>query len=860
MRDKPLIEEFINETEIRIESLEEALLQFEKEVSQESLNTIFIDIHSIKGICGFYNFTQLEIICHQSEELIKGLQANLKFIEKRHIDLLLQTIDTVKEIIQGIYINKSESAARDSLLINQLKLTAAELLDTTKDTPKITHKEPLNEFQKKALESLKKLKPESEKETSDFSQTNQINNNYIRVDINTIKKISGLIEETKLMKSQIINVNPRHLGSFSTKLNIVLDELQQEVTKLQQEPVNSLINKFHRLTRNIANQLDKKVELTYQDNNLKVDRSLLNLMFDPLLHIIRNSIDHGIESPEERKLKGKDETGKIQIQVKHHVSHIQFIISDDGKGLSKENIKRTALAKNLYTSEELESMSDSEIYSIIITENFSTKQESSMFSGRGVGMSAIKKNAESIFINSIEGQGTTITIKMASKSILLTGVEVKVAGESYLINTSNILSTQNLQYSDISLTNNQAFIEFKKQKIPIIHSKNFFNFESQLNKKLLETLISENSIPILILQIDQLVFALAVEAIENVHEYSLRKFKLKTSRVNKFLGTALIGSDNLMFVLNINSIRHRLINTFNTNFNLRQEDKNHDTRNSHSYIACSLGSRRFLFSINKDSHIKTYDTSEIQTSSSIGKYISTNNKSIKLIDLFEDDNTSNQKISTLYQKDLNLCFTIGQTQELYLANSSYENNEQVNINDLDYRFIDISQYQYYSFGKALNEVKPQIEENSFKVIYFEKEKTKFAIRLESIQEVLQSDITKRIPIEISHCEGILNHRGNSILCKDISRILGLKKDSTKKEPWKILIKENQETEPSLAISLPHEPLIIDLYEKDKVSNYQNSLREELKAYTQGVYQAQDSIVVVLEPKSLFPIEDFVISM
>ncbi len=315
----------------------------------------------------------------------------------------------------------------------------------------------------------------------------------IRVDVKRLDHLMNLIGELVLAKNRLIKINNdveeryegeeflEELTQVVSIVSIVTTDLQIAVMKTRMLPVGKVFNKFPRMIRDLSRELNKKIELIIEGEDTELDKSIVEEIGDPLVHIIRNSCDHGIEPPEERIAKGKPETGIIQLKAYNEGNHIVIQISDDGRGLDPEKLKQKALEKGLITEKEAQNMSDKEAYALIFKPGFSTASQVTNVSGRGVGMDVVKTNIEKlngiIEIDSELGKGTTIKLKIPLTLAIIQALLVGVQEESYAIPLASVLETVRISTEEIYTVENKSVMRLRNEVLSLVHIGDIFEVE-----------------------------------------------------------------------------------------------------------------------------------------------------------------------------------------------------------------------------------------------------------------------------------------------------------------------------------------------------------------------------------------------
>ena len=315
----------------------------------------------------------------------------------------------------------------------------------------------------------------------------------IRVDVKRLDHLMNLIGELVLAKNRLIKINSdveeryegeeflEELTQVVSIVSIVTTDLQIAVMKTRMLPVGKVFNKFPRMIRDLSRELNKKIELVIEGEDTELDKSIVEEIGDPLVHIIRNSCDHGIEPPEERIAAGKPEVGTVQLKAYNEGNHIVIQITDDGRGLDPNKLKQKALEKGLISEKEAENMSDKEAYALIFKPGFSTAAQVTNVSGRGVGMDVVKTNIEKlngiIEIDSELGKGTTIKLKIPLTLAIIQALLVGVQEENYAIPLASVLETVRISTEEIYTVENKSVMRLRDEVLSLVHIGDIFEVE-----------------------------------------------------------------------------------------------------------------------------------------------------------------------------------------------------------------------------------------------------------------------------------------------------------------------------------------------------------------------------------------------
>ena len=475
-----LIKDFVVETDEVLEGLDQCFVKLEESPGDLGLiNEIFRAVHSIKGSAGFLGFTRLVEVAHQSENVLNKLRQKDMQATSETIDIILESIDVLKILITEI---KDKAGAR--VEINTIKTKLSLLLEYSasleavcgvSDTPVINKVEPDNPVSSNEIEEKN-----SEKQIAGADQEKE---QTLRIDTNRLDHVMDLVGELVLSRNRLSKIlsdiealyegdeKIKTLIETASNISLITTDIQLSVMKMRMVPIRKVFNKFPRMVRDIARKANKKINLEMYGEATEIDKSVIEELNDPLVHLIRNSIDHGIESPQERLKKGKPEAGTIKLNAYQEGNSIVIQIEDDGKGIDPSVVERKARERGLIRNQDIK-LSPKEIINYIFEPGFSTADKVTDISGRGVGMDVVKTNIGRINgiidVNSEVGQGTQIALKIPLTLAIIQVLMVKVDGEIYALPLASILETFRVSKSSIKYIDGQQILNVRDRLIPLI--------------------------------------------------------------------------------------------------------------------------------------------------------------------------------------------------------------------------------------------------------------------------------------------------------------------------------------------------------------------------------------------------------
>jgi two-component system chemotaxis sensor kinase CheA len=463
-----------------LDSVEESLLYLQDhEVDKEYLHSIFRAFHTIKGGAAVFRFNSLVNFVHNAENLLDKLRNDEISITEEMITLLLEIKDHLNTLIENIIQNDCQEIYDDELIKKTAKYSDKLLkyLDNKK-----TKEEPLKQKEKKQL-------PQKDKDDESYPKTQST---LLKIESSKIDNIINLLGEMVITTAGVmqhaIRIQDKPLKESIDDLYKILEELREASMKSRMIPISDTFNKYKRVVRDLAIELDKNVELKIVGGDTELDRIIIDKISDPIMHLVRNSLDHGIESKEIRKENNKPTMGLITLSASHEAGNIIIKVKDDGKGLDSKEILNKAIEKGLISKNN--ELQEQEIFNLILNAGFSTSTTISDISGRGVGMDVVKRNIEelrgSIEINSKFGKGMTTTIRLPLTLAIIDGFMIKISTQLYIIPLEMILECIELtdEYKEQILANN--FINLRDHILPILDLRKFFGYKTdnnQINKR-----------------------------------------------------------------------------------------------------------------------------------------------------------------------------------------------------------------------------------------------------------------------------------------------------------------------------------------------------------------------------------------
>jgi two-component system chemotaxis sensor kinase CheA len=565
-----LVNDLLLESVEGLDRFDRALLALENGCGQpDTFNVIFRVIHTIKGTAGCIGLGKIESVAHVGENLLSLLRdGNLK-LNPAMIAALLEYSDALKEMLRCLEMTGQQGDKDYSTLLEKLKqLQTSEAAAAEKSPrgevwglfgevePETAPASPVMPagpapaiFPEKTAAATAEI--QASRPVSSISDT------AIRVDVGQLDKLMNLVGELVLARNQIIQFTGKAkeptLLNATQRLNLITTELQESVMKTRMQPIGNVWSKFPRIVRDVAHELGKRVKLVMEGQETELDRTIIEAIKDPLTHVIRNAIDHGIEPPAVRSAAGKPDEGMLILRAFHEGGQVNIEIMDDGQGINVARVKQKALEKSLLAPDQAAVISDRDVLNLVFLPGFSTAEKVTNVSGRGVGMDVVKTNIEkiggSVDLFSEMGQGTTLKIKIPLTLAIIPALIVTSGGERFAIPQVNLLELVRLESEQarkgIEVLYGAPVYRLRGQLLPLV----YLNRELKLYLPGAET--SSNAVQIVVLQADGRQFGLVVDEINDTEEIVVKPLGKQLKGISCFAGATIMGDGRVALILDV---------------------------------------------------------------------------------------------------------------------------------------------------------------------------------------------------------------------------------------------------------------------------------------------------------------------
>ncbi|WP_088041206.1 chemotaxis protein CheA [Bacillus sp. EAC] len=384
---------------------------------------------------------------------------------------------------------------------------------------------------------------------------NQANSKTIRVNIERLDILMNLFEELVIDRGRLeqISRDLSHVELQETveRMTRVSSDLQSIILNMRMIPIDTVFNRFPRMVRQLSKDLNKKIDLQIFGAETELDRTVIDEIGDPLVHLIRNALDHGIETPEVRVSKGKPETGTVQLKAFHSGNHVFIEVKEDGAGINRDKVLEKALKNKIITEQQASTLTDKQVYELIFASGFSTAEVLSDISGRGVGLDVVKSKIESlggtVSVDSVLGHGTTFSVQLPLTLSIISVMLVELQKEKYAIPLSSIIETAFIKKTDIMSAHNQKVIDFRGKVVPLLYLNDLFNVPT-------ETTNTTDGISVVIVRKGDKLAGLVVDSFIGQQEIVLKSLGNYLTNVFAISGATILGDGQVALILDCNAL------------------------------------------------------------------------------------------------------------------------------------------------------------------------------------------------------------------------------------------------------------------------------------------------------------------
>lgn len=595
---KEIVESFIIETKEILEKLDADLVEMEKRPDDnELLNSVFRHFHTIKGTSSFLGLDKLTGVTHKGEDILNKLRKLEVSLSASIMDALLLAYDKMKSLLYSI-----EEFQNEDIDVDDTIKELTDLISTLENGGVVVEKKkPVKKSKKKYAKSELNIDTNNTTETVVMSGSTedkileetedadgehelpQVENkivavdkskqdttkkveNSIRVDVERLDELLNIVSELVLGRNRLAQVNSefalenegtkfsRDLFDVTKQIDLMTNELQLVVMKTRMIKIGKVFNKFPRLVRDLSRDAKKQINIVIKGEETELDKTLIEEINDPLVHLVRNSVDHGIENPETRKANGKNPAGTLTLSAAHEGNNIIITIEDDGKGIDPEVIKAKVLQKGLISAERAKELTRQEILNLIFLPGFSTAEVVTNISGRGVGMDVVKTNVTKlrgiINIESNVGVGTKIIIKLPLTLAIISGMIVKVKDEQIVIPLNTVLEVLRVHRENIYSVNQRPVIKMRDSVLPLVSVEEvLFGAEEKDENRIWQYVV--------VVGIAEKRYGIKVDSLVGQKEVVIKSLGNYFGKVQGIAGSTIMGDGSVVMIVDVNELLHK---------------------------------------------------------------------------------------------------------------------------------------------------------------------------------------------------------------------------------------------------------------------------------------------------------------
>jgi len=574
-----LLQEFLAETAESMDQLDGELVQLEQFPDDpELLKKIFRTVHTIKGTCGFLALPRLERVAHAAENVLGEIRDGSLPAAPDTISMVLESLDQIKEILAALERTEAEPVGDDTDLIkrlNSLGTAPADDPDAADSSCSVAF-HTVSDFVdfdvpgKVALvtpddlapmdpdrSALPAIQDEPEVLTLEAPQPLLPARPSVRVKVDLLDSLMTIASDLVLTRNQLLqeqrDQNEGHLEETLQRLSLVTTELQESVVKTRMQPIGDTWSSIPRQVRDLARDLNKKIDLRMEGGETELDRQMLELIRDPLTHMVRNSADHGLETPEQRRAVGKPEIGTITLKARHQGGQIVIEIGDDGAGLNTSRIKSKALANGLIREDVLNEIGDDQIHQFIFHAGFSTADDVTAVSGRGVGMDVVRSNIEkiggTIELRAVQGEGTTFTMTIPLTLSIIRALIIGCGGERFALPEINVVEVVRIggkHENSIEYIRETPVLRLRERLLPLVSLRGVL--------KITDDAAEAETQFIVVTQAGGRCYGIIVDSVFDTEEIVVKPVVPVLRTLGVFSGNTILGDGNVITILEPNAL------------------------------------------------------------------------------------------------------------------------------------------------------------------------------------------------------------------------------------------------------------------------------------------------------------------
>jgi two-component system chemotaxis sensor kinase CheA len=572
-----VVREFLIETHENLAQLDLDLVTLEKEPTErETLGRVFRTLHTVKGTAGFLGLQRLQAVAHAAEHLLSRLRDGELVFNAEIASALLKVVDAVRRMLEHVEASETDGQDDFSALIQTLERLRTAQANVPPPAQPAQAPEPRLREPDPVL-SLPATNPPAtvlatEPLVSEVAEVraSAVSDSSIRVDVGLLDKLMTLVGELVLARNQILQFSTSQedtafVGTVQ-RLNLLTTELQAGVMKTRMQPISNIWSKFPRVVRDLAVACGKQARLEMDGQDTELDKTIIEAIRDPLTHLVRNAIDHGIEPPAERVARGKAAEGRLALRAFHEGGKVIIEIADDGGGIDPQRVRAKAVQAKLVTAEQADRLNDRELVNLIFLPGFSTADHVTQFSGRGVGMDVVRTNVEKIggtvTVESRLGRGTTVLMKIPLTLAIIPALTITSAGDRYAIPQGSLLELVRLEGEQaergVERIHGVRVCRLRGNLLPLVYLDEQLHPRASSCRPEGTTGPADNSATnIVVLQADDRSFGLVVDAIHDTEEIVVKPLQKQLKGIGTYAGATIMGDGKVALILDVLGLAQR---------------------------------------------------------------------------------------------------------------------------------------------------------------------------------------------------------------------------------------------------------------------------------------------------------------
>ncbi len=615
-----IINDFLTETEEVLDDLDQKFVELEQKGDDpDLLNEIFRAVHTIKGAAGFLGFQQIVDVSHQSESLMKRIREGELSMTRTIMDALLKAVDLLKILVGHVRAGDNVVEDLSGVLAALAEAPAAGETDAVEQTteaavetaPPVTVEEPPGEpeqqpaGQKKIGEVLveqgvvgkddvedaleeqnrerklgeilveqKGVKKEHidnalKEQSASGAPGTSAGSATLRVEVGRLDAVMNLVGEMVLARNRLVSLGSELENKYpddgaiqallenAAFVNLITTDLQLAVMKTRMQPVRKVFSKFPRIVRDLSRNLGKEAELILSGEETELDKSVIEELADPLVHLIRNAVDHGLEDPDERARAGKSPCGRIDLIARQEGNHIIIEVTDDGKGIDIEAIKAKAVANGIASEQEIQRLDEKQVLDFIFAPGFSTARQATEVSGRGVGMDVVKTNISRlngfVEVNSEEGVGTRFKIVLPLTLAIIQSLMVDVGGETFALPLAPVDETIKIHPDEIKTVEGHPVVFIRERVIPVVDLRTVFGIEGNGGG-----MADGRDHYLVVISLAERKFSILVDRLIGKEEVVIKSLKGLNSETVGIAGATITGDGRVVLIVDLSVLLKNL--------------------------------------------------------------------------------------------------------------------------------------------------------------------------------------------------------------------------------------------------------------------------------------------------------------